>query len=123
MKTQEVAKRLVELCQAGQNLQAIDELYAPNIVSREPAGSPYAEVSGFDVVKGKSEQWYANLAEFHSGEVSDPVVAGNHFSCSMKMDITTKDSGRFQMEEVCVYEVQDGKIVSEQFFYPMAPQG
>ncbi len=123
MNTQEVANRLVELCRQGQNMQALEELYAPGITSYEAEGSPNAVVQGFDAVKGKSEQWYANLEAFHSGVVSDPVVAGNHFSCSMKMDITTKDTGRMQMEEICVYEVADGKIVSERFFYPLPPQG
>ena len=49
--------------------------------------------------------------------VSDPVVAGDFFSCSMMVDLTTKEQGRNKMEEICVYEVQDGKIVKEQFFH------
>jgi limonene-1,2-epoxide hydrolase len=32
------------------------------------------------------------------------------------MDLTMKGQGRMQMSEVCVYEVKDDKIVSEQFF-------
>jgi hypothetical protein len=36
------------------------------------------------------------------------------------MDVTFKpQSKRFQMEEVAVYEVDNGKIVYEQFFYKM----
>jgi hypothetical protein len=35
----------------------------------------------------------------------------------MDFDITFKDRGHQQMSEVCVYKVDDGKIVSEQFFY------
>lgn len=35
----------------------------------------------------------------------------------MTMDITMKGMGRFTMEEICVYEVNDGKIVREDFFY------
>jgi len=37
----------------------------------------------------------------------------------MSFDVTFKDRGRQQMEEVCVYEVNNGKIVNEQFFYTM----
>jgi hypothetical protein len=37
-----------------------------------------------------------------------------------KMDVTFKpQSRRFQMEEVAVYKVADGKIVYEEFFYSM----
>jgi len=37
----------------------------------------------------------------------------------MGFDVTFKEKGRTQMEEVCVFEVKDEKIVSEQFFYDM----
>jgi ketosteroid isomerase-like protein len=35
----------------------------------------------------------------------------------MGMDVTMKGFGRMNMDEVCVFEVKDGKIVSEQFFF------
>jgi limonene-1,2-epoxide hydrolase len=35
----------------------------------------------------------------------------------MGMDVTMKGPGRVQMDEIAVYEVKDGKIVKEQFFY------
>jgi hypothetical protein len=37
----------------------------------------------------------------------------------MDFDCTFKDEERQKMEEVCVYEVKDGKIASEQYFYTM----
>jgi hypothetical protein len=33
------------------------------------------------------------------------------------VDITVKGIGRMKMDEVMLYEVQDGQIVLEQFFY------
>lgn len=38
MNTQEVADKLVQLCREGKHEQAIDELYADNVVSKEPKG-------------------------------------------------------------------------------------
>jgi hypothetical protein len=35
----------------------------------------------------------------------------------MSIDATMKGMGRQVLDEVCVYEVKDGKIVQEQFFY------
>jgi hypothetical protein len=32
-------------------------------------------------------------------------------------NVTIKGQGRMQMDEVAVYEVRDGKIMKEQFFY------
>ncbi len=119
MNTQEVANRLVSMCREGKNMEVITELYDNTITSREMPGMPGEVVSGKQAVWDKSEQWVNNVEEFHHAEVSDPVVAGNHFSCTMKYDVTFKDRGRQQMEEVCVYEVKNGKIVNEQFFYSM----
>ncbi|WP_025739419.1 SnoaL-like domain-containing protein [Aquimarina pacifica] len=122
MNTQQVASRLVELCRLGENMQAISELYDQNIVSKEMPGMPNSITSGKDQVTKKSQDWYATVEEFHGGQISDPIVADNHFSCSMKMDCTFKGQGRMQIEEVCVYQVQNGKITEEQFFYATPPQ-
>lgn len=100
-------------------MEALHELYADNCTSREMPGMPNEFVEGKEAIVKKSEQWFNNVEEMHSGEVGDPAVAGNHFSCSMNFDITFKDRGRTQMEEICVFEVQEGKIVAEQFFYSM----
>ena len=119
MSTQEVADRLVEMCRQGQNMEALSELYAENCVSREMPGAPVELTEGLAAIKKKSETWYATVEEIHSSEVGDPIVGGNFFSCTMGMDITFKEQGRVKFEEVCVYEVADGKIASEQFFYSM----
>jgi ketosteroid isomerase-like protein len=37
----------------------------------------------------------------------------------MNMDVTYKEGGRMPMNEIAVYEVKDGKIAAEQFFYNM----
>ena len=117
MNTQQVANKLVEMCRKGENMQAVDELYADNCVSKEMSGIPDEIANGKEAIIKKGQEWFGSVEEFHSSTVSDPQVAGNHFACTMKMDITFKERGRVQMEEVCVYEVADGKIVNEQFFY------
>jgi len=118
MTTQAVANRLVELCRAGKWNEAQDELYAANAVSIEPEGANMPKAEGMEAIKAKGEQWASMVEEVHSGEVSDPIVAGNHFSCTMITEATFKNMGRQKLEEVAVYEVQNGKIVKEQFFYP-----
>lgn len=120
MNTQEVAKKWQTMCQQGKNLECIEELYADNVVSREMTGVPNGEVvSGKKEVFEKSKQWLNDVVEFHSSEVSEPVIAENHFSSKMSFDVTFKSRGRQQMDEICVFNVQDGKITSEQFFYTM----
>ena len=57
------------------------------------------------------------VEEMHGGYSNEPQVAGNHFAVAMGMDVTMKGQGRTKMDEIAVYEVKDGKIVKEQFFY------
>lgn len=120
MNTQEVAKQYVNLCREGKNNQVIEELYSDNIVSKEMPDYPGQVITeGIKAVAQKNDDWYANVEEFHSGQISDPIVADNHFSVKMAFDVTFKDRGRQQMEEVAVFQVDNGKIVNEQFFYSM----
>lgn len=117
MSAEKVANRLVELCRAGKNMQAVNELYADNIVSIERDNAPNPRVEGKQNVIKKSEEWYAMVEEYHKGKVSAPLIAGNHFTITMDMDVSFKEQGRIQIQEVCVYEVADSKIVREDFFY------
>lgn len=123
MTTQEVADKLVAHCRMGAFDAAYEELYHADIVSIEPDGAPEKEVKGIDAVLAKSKRFEAMTEAVHSNEVSDPVVADNFFSCSMKMNVTFKGApGPIVMEEICLYQVQDGKIIKEEFFFtPMNP--
>lgn len=121
MTTQEVADTLVKLCSEGKFLEAGKALYSPDIVSMEAAAPPGGsrEAKGFADVIAKGEWWVANH-EVHSSKVEGPVVAGHYFSVAFKIDATFKaQNKRFQMEEIAVYKVADGKIVYEEFFYSM----
>lgn len=118
MSTQEVANRLVELCRMGEYTKAQQELYTNSTISIEPEGTPNHSVQGTEALAAKAEQWASMVEEVHGAEVSDPLVAGNFFTLTMKNDVTFKGMGRMTVEQVAVYEVADGKVVKEQFFYP-----
>jgi ketosteroid isomerase-like protein len=121
MTTKEVADKVVALCSQGKFNEAVDQLYSPDIVSME-AGAPPGqsrESKGIEAVRAKGEWWVANH-DVHGVKVEGPLVAGSHFSVLFKLDVTFKPQGkRFQMEEIAVYKVVDGKIVYEEFFYTM----
>jgi len=123
MNTQEIANKLVEACRTGKSHEMQTELYSENAVSWEQEGGNFdVKTEGLAGIRKKGEQWQSMVEEIHSSEISDPIVAGNHFSCRMAYEVTMKNVGKIQMEEIAVYEVNDGKIVSERFFYPTAPQ-
>ncbi len=118
MNTEQIAKRLVELCRKGENEQAQRELYAQDAVSIEMPGSPGAgDAKGLEAIYEKGRQWAAGVEAVHASNTSNPIVAGNWFSVAFSMDLTFKDRGRMQIEDIGVYQVRDGKIVREQFFY------
>lgn len=118
MTTQEVANRFNELAQSGQFDKIQDELYGEDAESIEPAHSQGLQsVKGLAAIKEKGKRFNEMVEEMHGGYSKDPVVAGTHFSVAMGMDCTMKGQGRINMEEIAVYEVKDGKIVKEQFFF------
>jgi ketosteroid isomerase-like protein len=118
MTTTNVANRFNELAQTGQWDQIQDELFADNAVSIEPSHSPgLKSAEGIEAIKQKSKQFGEMVEEMHGGYSNAPQVAGTHFAVAMGMDVTMKGMGRMKMDEIAVYEVKDGKIVKEQFFY------
>ena len=117
MTTEQIAKRLAELCRQGQFETAQKELYATDAISIEPYATPAfeKETKGLDAIIAKGEKFSSMVQEMHGGNVTEPVVAGNSFALVMTMDMTMKEKGRMTMSELCVYEVKDGKIISESF--------
>lgn len=112
------------LCRQGKYEQVYQELFSPEIESIEPEGGPWdSKVKGLEALAKKGQMWQEMVEEIHSTEISDPIVAENFFACTMKMKVTLKGMpGPIDMDEVCVYRVENGKVMSEQFFYTPEPQ-
>jgi ketosteroid isomerase-like protein len=118
MTTTDVANRYDELARQGQWEQIQNELFADNAVSIEPEHSPGLKtVQGIEAIRQKGKQFGEMVEEMHGGYTNPAQVAGNYFAVVMGMDVTMKNMGRMKMDEIAVYEVKDGKIVKEQFFY------
>ena len=118
MNTQEIANRLAELCRQGKYEAAQKELYSSDAVSIEPDDSPGLKtVKGLEAIIEKGHQFQSMVEAVHSSTITDPIVAGNNFAVAAILDITMKGPGRVLMQELAVYEVKDGKIIKEQFFY------
>ena len=119
-----VGKKLVELCREGKNMEALDTLYSPSIVSIEAGSGPNmpARMEGIEAIKGKATWWEANH-EVHKAEVEGPFPHGDRFIVRFKYDVTAKAGPmagkRFTMDEGALYTVKDGKVAQEEFFYSM----
>lgn len=121
MTTHDIGKQLVAFCREGRNLDAIDALYADDVVSVE-AGGP----AGMDrTTHGKQgaigkNQWWVENHDVHGASCEGPFPHDDRFAVRFTYDVTNKPSGqRFTMDEVGLYTVKDGKIVREEFFYSM----
>ncbi|WP_346320601.1 nuclear transport factor 2 family protein [Chitinophaga sp. YIM B06452] len=116
--TREVADRFNELAQQEKWFEIQDEFFADNVKSIDPAGSPYfGYAEGKADVRKKGEEFVSRIEAVHSLFTSEPLVSGNHFAVVRKKDITVRPHGRIQIHQIMLYEVRDGQIVSEQFFY------
>lgn len=120
-----VGKQLVEMCNQGQNIEAIKALYSDDVVSVEAMCGTEdmpQTMKGKDAILGKNQWWMENH-EVHSGKVIGPFPHGDRFILMMSYDVTPKcgpmAGKRMQMEEAALYTVKNNKIVKEEFFYHM----
>lgn len=116
--TQEVADRFHELAQQEKWFEIQDEFFSEDVKSIDPPGSPYFEYAeGKAAVRKKGEDFVRRIEAGHKVYTSAPLVTGNHFAVAREIDITVQPHGRIQINQIMLYEVLEGQIVSEQFFY------
>ena len=119
MSTATVAARFVELCSQFKNFDAMNELYADNIVSVEASPRPNGshETAGKAEVIQKSVGW-AGANEIHGASCEGPYILMDRFAVVFEFQITPKATGkRTAVREIAVYTVSGGKITREEFFY------
>ena len=118
MTTQEIATRFNELAQEEKWFEIQDEFFADNVRSVDPPNSPYfGYAEGKSSVRKKGEDFVKRIEAVHRLHTTEPVVSGNHFAVGREKDITVQGLGRIQINQIMLYEVKDGQIVLEQFFY------
>jgi hypothetical protein len=110
----EIATRLASLCTERKFVDAYAELFSEHAESIDP-------IYKNEPLKGlahliERERQFLSTAEIHDIKVSEALYAGNYFSVIISMDFTVNGQDRKKLEELCVYKVENGKIVSQQFF-------
>ena len=118
LTTKAVAARFNELAKQEKWFEIQDELFADNVKSIDPPNSPYfGYAEGKAAVRKKGEDFVKRIEAAHRRHTTEPVIAANHFAVGREVDITVQGYGRIQINEIMLYEVKDGEIISEQFFY------
>ena len=123
MTLREIADELVKGCREGRETENLETLYAPDAVSveaMEMPGDGSREAKGRDAIRSKHE-WWNGTTEILESTVSGPFLhLDDRFAVHFKFKARDKSSGEVaEMEEVGIYQVGDGQIVREEFFYTM----
>ena len=110
----EIAHRVASLCNELRFVNAYTELFSEHAESIDPIYKN-EPLSGLANLIEREKQFLAS-AEIHAVKVSEAIFAGNYFSVIISLDFTRNGQERKMMEELAVYKVEFGKIVSQQFF-------
>ena len=118
LTTREVAARFDQLAQQEKWFEIQDEFFSEDVKSIDPPNSPYmGYAEGKAAVRKKGEDFVKKIQDFHGAYTTQPVIGGNHFAVGRGMDLTAEGFGRIKIDEIMLYEVKDGQIVLENFFY------
>jgi hypothetical protein len=118
MTSEDIAARFHELAQLEKWFEIQDEFFSDDVKSIDPPDSPYFKYAeGRAAVRKKGEDFIKKIQGFHGAYTTKPVVAGKYFSVGRGLEITVEGFGRIKMDQIMVYEVKNGQIVSEQFIY------
>lgn len=120
MNLKDIAAELVAGCREGREKTNLEVLYAPDATSLEAVDMQGMgrETKGRAGILGKME-WWDSAMEVTGATVSDPMFHGeDRFAVIFEVQGKEKANGNaFEMKEVAIYHVADGKIVREEFFY------
>lgn len=119
MNLKDIANELVAGCREDRARANLQKLYAPDAVSVEAMDMGNGrETKGLAGIDGK-HQWWEDNHTVTGGKVEGPFLHGDdRFAVIFAMQGTSKvDGSTFDMTEVGIYQVKDGKIIREEFFY------
>jgi len=117
MTTQEVANKIVTNCRSGNFFENYDKLYSEDVVKYESVSGPERETKGLKAVSNGAKSFHDMIEKVLSRVVSEPLVAGNYFTFRLCQEFQLKGIGYHKLDEICLFEVKEGKIIYEEYFY------
>lgn len=111
----EIGTKLVADFNVGK-AEITDELWSKDITSIEGLGVNLGW-KGRKAVDEKNSQWSATH-KIHGASAEGPYVGSTGFTVKFRIDVEDTNTGdRVVMDEVGVYTVKNGKIITEEFMY------
>ncbi len=122
MNSQELGQIMVDLNRSGDIEKLLSEHYAADAISIEAMDMGQGrEAAGLDAIRAK-HKWWEETMIMHSMEVDGPFPHGDDkFALIFESDVEVKGLGiRKKGREVALYDMKDGKVVREEFFYSVS---
>jgi hypothetical protein len=114
LTAKELADRLVELYNDGKALQAEEELYADDVVSHEQQEG--AITQGKAAVMAKTKAAFEGITTVHKNVAHPALINNDTFLIKFEVDLE-RASGRMGGTEYGFYQVKDGKVAVEYFYF------
>ena len=118
MNVSQVANKLHSYLKNGKFEEAQRDLFHEHATSLEPEKSNIPVATGKEGIIQKGEHFRNSVAAWHNFIVGSPAISKDYFAIPLKIDVTYKgQETATSLDEIILYQVEDGKIILEQFFY------
>ena len=105
---------LNSMIMSGKSLEAFEKYYADNVTMQENNEPPRV---GKAANRKFEQEFMAGITEFHGAKVLGVAVGANLSMVEWWMDMTHKVYGRTKKSQVAIQRWENGRIVSERFYY------
>jgi len=114
MSTRENVKKLIELVERGEFLEAIEKFYATEASMQENLQAPRV---GLPALLAGERQALQRFKILHQHRAASFVVDGDRAAVNWIFEITEQDGNRYILDEIAYQAWRDDKIVRERFYY------
>ncbi len=105
---------LNQMVLTGQAMEAFEKFYADDVEMQENSDPP---AKGKDTNRQREIEFFSSIEQFHGAEVRGSAAGDDISFAEWMMDVTFKGGQRMKLEQAVVRRWNDGKIVSERFYY------
>lgn len=117
MTIESISAQMVQLLRNQDFLKAQRTFFDEQVISQEPSFHPQPRTVGLSALMEKERQFLTAIQTWHEFEISEPLVSRDHFSIRMYSKVTLQTGRLLEIDEVIVYQIANGKIVRETYFY------
>jgi hypothetical protein len=112
----EIANQLKELVGEQKFVDAYEQLFSEDAESIDPLNTSGQPLKGLATLLAREKDFLSRITAIQKITLSEPIIAGSYFTLSLKMSFDVEGQGQTDIEEICLYKVKNGKIISQQFF-------